>query len=153
MRILIKIGSALISSHNRIQYRWLKGKVREIAGLHRAGHQIILVSSGAVAAGMTRAADNGYDNNGTSNDVEIRKCNDPAATCGLPSPLPPLYPNGPADLSSYYIQSTITSTVPTYLAKVVGVTEVTNSVQAVVHAEDQVRLVFTNHLQVIVPAT
>jgi glutamate 5-kinase len=52
MRILIKIGSALISSHNRIQYRWLKGKVREIAGLHRGGHQIILVSSGAVAAGM-----------------------------------------------------------------------------------------------------
>jgi glutamate 5-kinase len=52
MRILIKIGSALISSRNRIQYRWLKGKVREIAGLHRAGHQIILVSSGAVAAGM-----------------------------------------------------------------------------------------------------
>jgi glutamate 5-kinase len=52
MRILIKIGSALISSRNRIQYRWLKGKVREIAGLHRQGHQIILVSSGAVAAGM-----------------------------------------------------------------------------------------------------
>jgi glutamate 5-kinase len=52
MRILIKIGSALISSNNRIHYRWLKSKVREIAGLHRGGHEIVLVSSGAVAAGM-----------------------------------------------------------------------------------------------------
>jgi len=52
MRILIKIGSALISSNNRIQYRWLRGKVREIAALHREGKQILLVSSGAVAAGM-----------------------------------------------------------------------------------------------------
>ena len=52
MRVLIKIGSALISSRNRIQYRWLKGKVQEIAALHREGNQIILVSSGAVAAGM-----------------------------------------------------------------------------------------------------
>jgi glutamate 5-kinase len=52
MRTLIKIGSALISQGNRVQYRWLRGKVREITGLHRQGHQIALVSSGAVAAGM-----------------------------------------------------------------------------------------------------
>jgi glutamate 5-kinase len=52
MRALIKIGSALISEGNRVQYRWLLGKVREIAGLHRSGHEIALVSSGAVAAGM-----------------------------------------------------------------------------------------------------
>ncbi len=52
MRVLIKIGSALISQANRIQYRWLAGKVREIAGLHREGHELALVSSGAVAAGM-----------------------------------------------------------------------------------------------------
>ena len=52
MRLLIKIGSALISRGSRIDYRWLKGKVREIAGLTRAGEQIALVSSGAVAAGM-----------------------------------------------------------------------------------------------------
>jgi glutamate 5-kinase len=52
MRTLIKIGSALISRGSRVQYRWLSGKVREIAGLHRQGHEIALVSSGAVAAGM-----------------------------------------------------------------------------------------------------
>jgi glutamate 5-kinase len=52
MRILIKIGTALISRGNRLNYRWLRGKVREIAALHAAGSQIVLVSSGAVAAGM-----------------------------------------------------------------------------------------------------
>ncbi|OHD75918.1 MAG: glutamate 5-kinase [Spirochaetes bacterium RBG_16_67_19] len=52
MRLLIKIGSALISRGSRINYRWLAAKVREIAGLARAGEQIALVTSGAVAAGM-----------------------------------------------------------------------------------------------------
>jgi glutamate 5-kinase len=52
MRTLIKIGSALISHGSRIDYRWLKGKVREIAGLARSGEQVALVTSGAVAAGM-----------------------------------------------------------------------------------------------------
>lgn len=52
MRILIKIGTALISRGNRLNYRWLRAKVREIAGLQATGHRIVLVSSGAVAAGM-----------------------------------------------------------------------------------------------------
>jgi len=52
MRLLIKIGSALISRGSRIDYRWLAAKVREIAGLSREGQQIALVTSGAVAAGM-----------------------------------------------------------------------------------------------------
>jgi glutamate 5-kinase len=52
VRILIKIGTALISRGNRLNYRWLRAKVREIAGLHGEGHRIVLVSSGAVAAGM-----------------------------------------------------------------------------------------------------
>jgi glutamate 5-kinase len=52
MRICIKIGTALISRNNRLNYRWLKGKVREIAALEKQGHQIVIVSSGAVAAGM-----------------------------------------------------------------------------------------------------
>jgi glutamate 5-kinase len=52
MRICIKIGTALISRNNRLSYRWLKGKVREIAALQRQGNEIAIVSSGAVAAGM-----------------------------------------------------------------------------------------------------
>jgi glutamate 5-kinase len=52
MRICIKIGTALISRNNRLNYRWLKGKVREIAALQQQGNEIAIVSSGAVAAGM-----------------------------------------------------------------------------------------------------
>ena len=47
MRICIKIGTALISRGNRLNYRWLKGKVREIAALHNQGNEIVIVSSGA----------------------------------------------------------------------------------------------------------
>ncbi|UCF99606.1 MAG: glutamate 5-kinase [Spirochaetaceae bacterium] len=52
MRLCIKIGTALISRGNRLNYRWLKGKVREIAALQKRGNEIVIVSSGAVAAGM-----------------------------------------------------------------------------------------------------
>ena len=87
----------------------------------------------AAAAGLSRANDNGYNDNGTANVVQVYQCNHPAATCNLPSPLPPL-PGGSPDLTAYYIQTTITSHVPTYLARVLGVSQITNSVQAVVHA-------------------
>jgi len=52
MKIVIKFGSALISGSGRINYQWLERKVEEIAGLHKQGCQPIIVSSGAVAAGM-----------------------------------------------------------------------------------------------------
>lgn len=52
MRIVIKIGSALISRNNRLDRQWLATKISEIAMLYREKHQIVLVSSGAVAAGM-----------------------------------------------------------------------------------------------------
>jgi glutamate 5-kinase len=52
MRICIKIGTALISHKNRLNHRWLKAKVREIASLQKQGNEIVMVSSGAVAAGM-----------------------------------------------------------------------------------------------------
>ena len=52
MRLLIKIGSACISTGDLIDYTWLRGKVKEIASLCRNGSEVIIVSSGAVAAGM-----------------------------------------------------------------------------------------------------
>lgn len=52
MKILIKIGTALISRENRIAKDWLEKKVDQMAMLYREGHQITVVSSGAVAAGM-----------------------------------------------------------------------------------------------------
>lgn len=52
MRIVVKIGSALISRGCSINYNWLGDKIKEISKLMKDGHQVILVSSGSVAAGM-----------------------------------------------------------------------------------------------------
>lgn len=52
MTILIKVGSALISEGPRIRFPWLAQKVWEIASLVGEGHRFLIVSSGAVAAGM-----------------------------------------------------------------------------------------------------
>lgn len=52
MKILVKIGSALISQNNQINYEFLKRKVDEISALQKIGHQVVIVTSGAVAAGM-----------------------------------------------------------------------------------------------------
>lgn len=52
MRYLIKIGSALISKQNTIDLHWLSRKISEVSLLHEQGHEIIIVTSGAVAAGM-----------------------------------------------------------------------------------------------------
>lgn len=51
-KILIKIGSGIISKDSKLDKEFLKKKVTELAGLIKAGKRIILVSSGAVAMGM-----------------------------------------------------------------------------------------------------
>ena len=57
MRVVIKIGSSLLAAgkgglaHGQIR-RWAK----QIAALRRAGHEVILVSSGAIRAGMQALA-------------------------------------------------------------------------------------------------
>ncbi|MBW7474136.1 glutamate 5-kinase [Paenibacillus oenotherae] len=54
-RIIVKIGSSSLTSDegglNRERIAFFS---HEIAGLHRAGHQVLLVTSGAVAAGFRR---------------------------------------------------------------------------------------------------
>jgi len=52
MRILIKLGSSLISKNNQLNYELLKLKVEEIIELQKKGNEIIIISSGAVACGM-----------------------------------------------------------------------------------------------------
>ncbi len=85
-------------------------------------------------AGMNQALANGYDNNLTTNVVHVWRCSDTVnATCVLPNPLPPL-PDGMADSLDNYIQVTITSHVNTYFARVLGITQVTNDVQAIAKA-------------------
>lgn len=55
MRVLIKIGTGVIGAGSRLDRPWLRGKVGEIAALLRRGDEVLLVSSGAVAAGMEAA--------------------------------------------------------------------------------------------------
>jgi len=78
-----------------------------------------------VTTARARASSNGYNNNGTSNTVDVYLCNDANATCtALPAGAQP------AD----YIQVKITSRVHTYFARVIGRNEIINQVNAVAHA-------------------
>lgn len=55
MRLVIKIGTSLLSDKdNFLDRSFLQDIVAQIAELHRAGHQIVVVSSGAVASGRTK---------------------------------------------------------------------------------------------------
>ncbi len=51
-RILIKIGTAVITKDQKLNKFWMRKKVREISELIHAGKKIIMISSGAVGAGM-----------------------------------------------------------------------------------------------------
>ena len=53
-RVVVKIGSQILSSPEGIEENRLRGLVRELAELHERKKEIVVVSSGAVAAGMTR---------------------------------------------------------------------------------------------------
>ncbi len=53
-RVVIKIGSQVLSSSTGIEEERLKDLVRDLARLHSDRKEIVVVSSGAVAAGMTR---------------------------------------------------------------------------------------------------
>ena len=85
-----------------------------------------------VDTARARASSNGYDNNGTTNVVEVYLCSDANATCtALPSGAKP----------EEYIQVNITSHVETYFARVIGRDEVVNHVTAVAHAAPGYRAV------------
>ncbi|HEV8341473.1 MAG TPA: glutamate 5-kinase [Candidatus Binatia bacterium] len=53
-RVVVKIGSQILSSENGIEEARVKRLAQEVANLHDQGKEMILVSSGAVAAGMSR---------------------------------------------------------------------------------------------------
>jgi glutamate 5-kinase len=53
-RVVVKIGSQILSSGSGIEEGRLRALVRELASLHDQKKEIVVVSSGAVAAGMSR---------------------------------------------------------------------------------------------------
>lgn len=53
-RIVVKVGSSLlIDDEGRVNRRWLGDLATDIAALHAAGQQVMIVSSGAIAIGST----------------------------------------------------------------------------------------------------
>mgnify|MGYP000110738305 CR=1 FL=1 len=53
-RIVLKIGSSLMAEDARLRAEWLAAMAGDIAKLHQAGKEVIIVSSGAVALGRPR---------------------------------------------------------------------------------------------------
>jgi len=53
-RVVVKIGSQILSSPRGIEEGRIKELVRDLAALQNHGKELVVVSSGAVAAGMTR---------------------------------------------------------------------------------------------------
>jgi len=53
-RVVVKIGSQILSSKDGIEEARVRGLVRQLADLHEGTRQVVVVSSGAVAAGMTQ---------------------------------------------------------------------------------------------------
>lgn len=68
MRITVKVGTSLLTdSKNRLNLAFLRAFTAETARLWKQGHEIIIVSSGAVAAGRGRISSRG------AKDLPIRQ--------------------------------------------------------------------------------
>lgn len=53
-RLVVKVGSSLlIGPDGRVHRKWLAGLADDIARLHRESHELLVVSSGAIAIGST----------------------------------------------------------------------------------------------------
>ncbi|MBK7016121.1 MAG: glutamate 5-kinase [Sulfuritalea sp.] len=54
-RLVVKVGSALVTNNGQgLDHAFIADCARQIAALHDEGRQVLLVSSGAIAAGMQR---------------------------------------------------------------------------------------------------
>jgi glutamate 5-kinase len=54
MRIVVKIGSSSLTTKHELNLEKLQEHVKAVASLKQAGHEVIIVSSGAVAAGYKK---------------------------------------------------------------------------------------------------
>lgn len=52
-RIVIKVGASVLTAKGlKLDERWIKNFAEQVAGLVKQGNQVVIVSSGAIAAGM-----------------------------------------------------------------------------------------------------
>jgi hypothetical protein len=72
---------------------------------------------------LDRALENGYDDNHVSNEVEVYPCTHADANCG------------PYDNNPKYVQVVITSHIDTFFARIIGINQTHNVVEAVAMAD------------------
>ena len=53
-RVVVKIGSGVLAHRDGLHRERIAALVDEIAALHRSGRDVVVVTSGAVAAGVSR---------------------------------------------------------------------------------------------------
>ena len=53
-RVIVKVGSAILTGQNGLNHEVIENLAKEISFLHNSGREVILVSSGAVAAGKKK---------------------------------------------------------------------------------------------------
>ncbi len=53
-RVVVKVGSAILASEDGLNYGVVDNLARELSFLHNSGREVILISSGAVAAGKKK---------------------------------------------------------------------------------------------------
>ncbi|PJC47145.1 MAG: glutamate 5-kinase, partial [Candidatus Omnitrophica bacterium CG_4_9_14_0_2_um_filter_42_8] len=52
-RIVIKVGASVLTAKGlKLDERWIKEFTAQVASLFKQGNQVVIVSSGAIAAGM-----------------------------------------------------------------------------------------------------
>lgn len=73
---------------------------------------------------LNRALENGYDDNHLTNEVEVYACNDVGADCG------------PYAGDQRFVQVVITSKINTTFARVIGITQLQNRVEALAMSEE-----------------
>lgn len=69
-RIVVKVGSAVLTDEDGIALQVIENIAREIAFLRDSGREVILVSSGAVAAGRARIS---FNNGGTELGIKEKQ--------------------------------------------------------------------------------
>ena len=53
-RVVVKVGTSNLTENNKLSERKVKNLVEKLVALKKAGKEIILVTSGAIRAGMTK---------------------------------------------------------------------------------------------------
>ncbi len=72
-RIVIKLGSSLIVSNGLVRTKWLEKLAQDIYSLINSGHEVVIVSSGAIALGIKEFFNNYFEISNRSLDLKQKQ--------------------------------------------------------------------------------